>query len=76
MNAYQRALSHFLDRPDVKQDDVAAKAGISQAAVNRYAHGKRFPNAARAKMIEEATGGAVSFELWQGVAAEKFGIAA
>lgn len=76
MNAYHRALERFLQSPGVKQDDVAEKAGLSQAAVNRYARGKRFPNAERARLIEAATGGAVSFELWQSVAAEKFGIAA
>lgn len=76
MNAYQSALARFLDRSDIKQDDIAEKAGLSQAAINRYARGKRFPNADRAKLIATATGGAVPFELWQSVAAEKFGIAA
>jgi transcriptional regulator with XRE-family HTH domain len=76
MNAYQSALERFLDRTDIRQDDVAEKAGLSQAAINRYAKGKRFPNADRAKLIAKATDNAVSFELWQTVAAEKFGIAA
>lgn len=76
MNPYQTALARFLDNPDVKQEDIAGKVGVSQAAINRYARGKRFPNAETAKEIERATGGCVAFALWQSVAAEKFGIAA
>lgn len=76
MNAYQSALRSFLDRPDVRQIDVAHAAKRSQASINRYAEGRRFPDAATAKAIEQATGGAVPFALWQGVAMERLGIAA
>ena len=76
MNAYQTALKHFLDRDGVKQDDIAAKIKRSQAALSRYAQGRRFPDAETAKLIEAATDGVVPFALWQSVAAQRFGIAA
>lgn len=76
MNAYQTALKHFLAREGVKQDDVAERIGKSQAAVNRYANGHRFPDAETARKIDVATEGVVAFALWQSVAMERLGIAA
>lgn len=76
MNAYQTALKHFLDRDGVKQADIAARIGKKQPTVHRYASGDRFPDAQTARRIDEATGGVVSFALWQSVAMEKLGIAA
>lgn len=76
MNAYQTALQHFLSRPGVKQEDIAAKIKKSQPALNRYARGKRFPDADTARLIEEATGGVVPFALWQSITLAKMGIAA
>lgn len=76
MNAYQTALKHFLARDGIKQDDIAAKIGRSQPALNRYANGHRFPDADTARLIDAATGGVVPFALWQSVALDKLGIAA
>src|SRR5690349_1101639 len=74
MNAYSTALKHFLDQPGVKQQDVATRISRSQAALNRYAHGRRFPDADTAKLIDTATKGVVGFKLWQSVAMERLGI--
>jgi transcriptional regulator with XRE-family HTH domain len=76
MNAYQTALKHFLGREGVRQDDIAAKIGKSQPALNRYANGHRFPDAETARLIETATNGIVSFKLWQSVALDRLGIGA
>lgn len=75
MNSYQTALARFLDKDGIRQDDIAAKVKVSQAAINRYAKGRRFPNAKTAKLIETATDGEVPFELWQQAAIERYGIA-
>lgn len=74
MNAYQTALRRFLDRPEIKQEEVAGKIKRSQPALNRYANGRRFPDADTARLIDSASAGAVPFELWQSVAMERLGI--
>lgn len=76
MNAYQTALKHFLGRDGIKQADIAAKIGVKQPTIHRYASGDRFPDAAIARKIEEATDGVVPFALWQSIALDKLGIAA
>jgi transcriptional regulator with XRE-family HTH domain len=72
MNAYQSALQRFLATTGMKQEEMAARIDRPQPTLNRYARGKRFPDAETARRIHDATNGAVPFELWQSVAAEKF----
>lgn len=74
MDAYATALKHYLDTPEVKQETLAAAIGKSQPAVFRYANGQRFPDAETARKIDTATGGIVSFALWQSVAMKRLGI--
>lgn len=74
MSAYATALKHYLDRPEVKQEDLATAINRSQPAVFRYANGQRFPDSETAKKIDEATGGIVPFKLWQSVAMQRLGL--
>lgn len=74
MDDYRRALSAYLEPRDRTQEALADKIGRSQAAVNRYVNGERFPDADTARKIEEATDGAVSFALWQRVAMDRLGM--
>lgn len=77
MNIYARALAAYLDSPGaLNQSDLAEKADCAQAAISRYAKGKRFPDGERARKIHEATTGRVSFDTWREVAAERAGLAA
>lgn len=65
MSTYQEALSDFLKMEENAENALASKIGRSQAAVNRYRNGRRFPDAETARAIDEHTAGAVSFEIWQ-----------
>lgn len=77
MNIYAKALEAYLKLPDaLNQNDLAEKAGCTQAAISRYATGKRFPDAATAQGISEATADRVPFSTWRQVAAERAGLAA
>lgn len=77
MSIYSQALGAYLKQPDAKkQADLAEEAGCTQASISRYATGERFPNAAVASKIDEATGGNVPMSLWRIVAAERAGLAA
>lgn len=76
MNAYQSALQAFLKKDGVRQVDIAAKIGKPQPTLNRYARGKRFPDADTARAIDSATDGAVPFALWQSVKLAELGIEA
>jgi transcriptional regulator with XRE-family HTH domain len=72
MDAYRTALSAYLEPKDRTQEGLAAAIGCKQPTINRYVNGERFPDAATARLIDEATDGAVPFETWRSVAAEKF----
>lgn len=76
MDAYATALKHYIDQPEVKQEELARAIKKSQPAVFRYANGQRFPDAETAREIDTATGGVVGFALWQSVAMKRLGIAA
>ena len=77
MNIYAKALGRYLESSDaLNQQDLAEKADCTQAAISRYARGKRFPDSKTAAAIDKATGGAVSFDTWRTVAAERAGLAA
>ncbi len=75
MNKYSQSLRDFLANPENKEHEVAARAQTSQASINRYRNGNRFPNADMARRIEGATNGEVPFSVWREAAAEKFGLA-
>lgn len=72
MDDYRKALSAYLEPKERTQEALAGKIDRSQAAVNRYANGERFPDAETARRIHDATDGEVPFEVWQQVAATKF----
>jgi transcriptional regulator with XRE-family HTH domain len=77
MSIYATALSAYLDSPNaLNQNDLADKAGCTQAAISRYAKGKRFPDARTAERISRATSDRVPFDTWRQVAAQKAGLAA
>ncbi|WP_231848662.1 helix-turn-helix domain-containing protein [Sphingobium sp. SYK-6] len=74
MSTYQSLIRAFVDDEANSQLALAAEIGKSQAAVNRYANGLRFPDAETARAIERATGGQVPFSAWQQEAAARIGI--
>lgn len=77
MSIYATALRAYLDSPGaLNQNDLADRADCTQAAISRYAKGKRFPDAKTAARISEATKGEVPFDTWRQVAAERAGLAA
>lgn len=77
MSIYSEALAAYLNSNGaLKQSDLASEAGCTQAAISRYATGKRFPDHKLAAEIDRATEGRVSVSLWRVVAAEKAGLAA
>jgi transcriptional regulator with XRE-family HTH domain len=65
MNTFQAALKAYLDEDGNAESALAEKVGRSQAAINRYRCGKRFPDADTARLIEKHTSGAVPFSAWQ-----------
>jgi transcriptional regulator with XRE-family HTH domain len=77
MNIYAKALSAYLGGAGaLNQNDLADKAGCTQAAISRYAKGKRFPDARTAERISRATDDLVPFDSWREVAAQRAGLAA
>lgn len=77
MNIYAKALAAYLDSSDApNQNDLAERADCTQAAISRYATGKRFPDAKTAERISRATTDRVPFSVWRQVAAERAGLAA
>ena len=73
MDSYSDRLKAYLEGQP-KQDDFAARIKKSQPSVSRYASGDRFPDAETARVIDEASGGAVPFTLWQEEALRKLGL--
>lgn len=55
----------YLKEGENDEARLAVQINRSQAAVNRYRNGKRFPDAETARLIDAATGGAVPFSAWQ-----------
>lgn len=62
-------LDEWLTRTATKEDAFAAGIGTSQAAVNRYRHGRRIPRPAVMARIARATGGAVTANDFHGLSA-------
>lgn len=65
MSTYKDSLAAFLNRDENTESALAEKIGCTQAAVNRYRNGARFPDADMARLIDEKTDGAVPFEVWR-----------
>ena len=65
MSAYADILNVYLKNPERREIDFAAAIGATQASVNRWRNGKRFPDAKTAKAIDAETRGRVSFAVWQ-----------
>lgn len=76
MSSYKDALADFLSKEDHTESDLAEKVGRSQAAINRYRRGVRFPDAETARQIEKHTNGAVPFAVWQSDFLARSGLAA
>jgi transcriptional regulator with XRE-family HTH domain len=76
MTSYKDTLAAFLDKEENTESVLAEKVGRSQAAINRYRRGVRFPDAETARLIEQHTAGAVPFAVWQSDFLERAGIAA
>ena len=71
---YRQALTAFLSREENAETNLAERVGRSQAAINRYRNGKRFPDAETARLIERHTDGEVSFAVWQAEFLSRSGI--
>ncbi len=74
MSTFQQALSSWLNEPGNTQAGLAAAVGTSQAAINRYARGVRFPDSIVAGKIDRHTDGAVPFAKWQAEFLERSGL--
>lgn len=75
MSTYRDALGAFLSLPGNDEIKLAEQVGCTQATINRYRHGKRFPDAENARAIDRATAGAVPFALWQTEFLQRSGLA-
>lgn len=69
-------MADFLAKEENTESALAAKVGRTQAAINRYRRGVRFPDAETARAIEQHTAGAVPFDVWQAEFLSRSGIAA
>lgn len=76
MDTFQSALSAYLSKDENGESALAAKVGKSQAAINRYRNGKRFPDALTARLIEQHTDGEVPFSAWEDTFLMRSGITA
>lgn len=74
VSRYSETLAAYLGDPENTQVALASAIGKTQAAVARYANGKRFPDADTAREIDRATGGAVPFGIWRNEAAARLGL--
>jgi len=74
MSSYQEILRKYVAEQANTQAALAEKIGRSQAAVNRYARGLRFPDSDTARQIDAATAGAVPFAVWQTEMARRLGM--
>lgn len=76
MSEFHVALDAFLKGFEGGEITFAKAVGCTQATINRYRNGKRFPDAATARLIDEKSDGAVPFDVWQGEFLSRSGIAA
>ncbi len=65
MENFRNKLARYLDHGDLSQAALASKINCSQATVNRYRNGKRFPDARTALLIDKVTDGGVPFSEWE-----------
>lgn len=65
MSTYQQSLAAFLAHAENNETELALAVGKTQAAINRYRNGKRFPDAETARLIDAHTRGQVAFATWQ-----------
>lgn len=75
MSTYQQALQAYVSS-ETTQSKLADAVGVSQAAINRYVRGVRFPTSEIAREIDAVTAGKVPFALWRAEMAARVGIAA
>lgn len=75
MSSYKDSLAAFIASGG-NETALAEKVGKSQATINRYRNGRRFPDAETARLIDEHTGGQVPFTVWQADFLSRSGIAA
>ncbi|MCA6305262.1 MAG: helix-turn-helix transcriptional regulator [Phenylobacterium sp.] len=57
-------LAVYLAQPGVSQTQIARRVGVSQAAISRYATGRRVPRPDVMARIRDATGGQVQPNDW------------
>lgn len=76
MSTYATTLRSFLESETTTQAAFADAINKTQAAVNRYANGVRFPDANTAREIDAASQGKVPFSVWQDEFMSRAGIAA
>lgn len=76
MSTYAASLDAYLAKPENKVTDLATAVGTHQPNITRYRQGERFPSADVARAIDAATGGEVSYSLWQAEFLHRSGIAA
>lgn len=76
MDTFQSALANYLSKDENAEVSLAGKVGKSQAAINRYRNGKRFPDAQTARLIDQHTDGEVPFAVWEAEFLSRSGIAA
>lgn len=64
-------LHDWLEKTGTTQEEFAAKSGVPQPLVSKYANGKRRPHLDNAIAIERATDGKVPVESWTKAPAKK-----
>lgn len=57
-------LRDYIQSNRVRQKDLAARLGVTQATVSRLVTGAAKPSVELAAAIKRETGGAVGFEVW------------
>jgi transcriptional regulator with XRE-family HTH domain len=76
MQTYSEHLRAYLAGTGASERDLAARVAKTQASINRYRNGGRFPDAETARRIDQETQGAVPFAVWQAEFMARSGLAA
>lgn len=74
MSKFQTALDAFLKELEGGEVAFAEMIGSTQASVNRYRNGKRFPDAKMARVMDEKSDGKIPFSVWQSAFMERSGL--
>ena len=69
--AYSRALDAHLRRTGQSQAAFARATGYTQASVWQWVRGHRIPGKRAARLLDQATEGAVPFALWKAARIER-----